>query len=207
MFARAGGCSCKPLKLAYEISGLGFLADWPNSNKPSGSFELMIRPVQLFDANQIAEIYNYYVTETVITFEEDLVTGEAYQARIQDVLRLGMPWLVAESDGKITGYAYAGKWRQRVAYKYSVESAVYVSHDRTDQGIGSSLYSALLDELEKLGIHCVLGGIALPNPASVQLHERLGFKKVAHHHEVGRKFDRWIDVGFWQLQLPRAKVT
>jgi len=167
----------------------------------------MIRPVQLFDADQIAEIYNYYVTETVITFEEDPVTGDGYRIRIQDVLQQGMPWLVAELDGKITGYAYAGKWRQRVAYKYSVESAVYVSHDRTGQGTGSSLYTALLGELEKLGIHCVLGGIALPNPASVQLHERFGFKKVAHHPEVGRKFDRWIDVGFWQLQLPRTKMT
>ena len=163
----------------------------------------MIRPVQLSDADQIAEIYNYYVSETVITFEEDLVSVEEFQTRIQKVLDVGMPWLVAEVDGQIRGYAYAGKWRERVAYQFSVESAVYVSHSQHGQGIGSSLYSALLDELEKLGMHCVLGGIALPNPDSVRLHERLGFKKVAHHSEVGRKFDQWIDVGFWQLQLPR----
>ena len=163
----------------------------------------MIRPVQLSDADQIAEIYNHYVTETVITFEDDLVTDEEYRKRIQNVLEQDLPWLVAEQDGKIAGYAYAGKWRQRAAYKHSVETAVYVSHDRIGQGTGSSLYSALLDELEKLEIHCVLGGVALPNPASVRLHERLGFEKVAHHPEVGRKFDRWIDVGFWQLQLPR----
>ena len=90
-----------------------------------------------------------------------------------------------------------------MAYRFSVESAVYVSHDQVGQGTGSSLYAELLDELENLGMHCVLGGISLPNPDSVRLHERLGFEKVAHHREVGRKFDRWIDVGFWQLQLPR----
>ena len=163
----------------------------------------MIRPVQLSDADQISEIYNHYVTETVITFEEDLVSSQEYRKRIQNVLDQGMPWLVAELEGRIVGYAYAGKWRERVAYKHSVESAVYVAHDLVGQGTGSSLYSALLDELEKLEIHCVLGGIALPNAASVQLHERLGFEKVAHHREVGRKFDQWIDVGFWQLQLPR----
>jgi len=163
----------------------------------------MIRPVQLSDADQIAEIYNYYVAETVITFEEDLLTGQQYQKRIKKVLDAGMPWLVAEIEGAIAGYAYAGQWRERAAYQFSVESAVYVSHQRRGLGTGATLYSALLDELEKLGMHCVLGGIALPNAASVRLHERLGFEKVAHHREVGRKFDQWIDVGFWQLQLPR----
>ena len=163
----------------------------------------MIRPVQLSDADQIVGIYNYYVDQTVITFEEESVSGLEFQKRIQGVLDAGMPWLVAEADVKIIGYAYANHWRKRVAYRFSVESAVYVSHDQVGQGTGSSLYAELLDELENLGMHCVLGGISLPNPDSVRLHERLGFEKVAHHREVGRKFDRWIDVGFWQLQLPR----
>lgn len=163
----------------------------------------MIRPVQLADADQIAAIYDYYVTETVITFEEDRVSGQQFQQRIQKTLDAAMPWLVAEVEGQIAGYAYAGQWRERVAYKHTVESAIYVSQTQTGQGIGTSLYSALLAELEKLDIHCVLGGIALPNPASVQLHQRLGFEKVAHHREVGRKFEEWIDVGFWQIQLPR----
>ena len=163
----------------------------------------MIRPVQLADTDQIAAIYDYYVTETVITFEEDRVSGQQFQQRIQKTLDAAMPWLVAEVEGQIAGYAYAGQWRERVAYKHTVESAIYVSQTQTGQGIGTSLYSALLGELEKLDIHCVLGGIALPNPASVQLHQRLGFEKVAHHREVGRKFEEWIDVGFWQIQLPR----
>ena len=163
----------------------------------------MIRPVQLADADQIAAIYDYYVTETVITFEEDRVSGQQFQQRIQKTLDAAMPWLVAEVEGQIAGYAYAGQWRERVAYKHTVESAIYVSQTQTGQGIGTSLYSVLLGELEKLDIHCVLGGIALPNPASVQLHQRLGFEKVAHHREVGRKFEEWIDVGFWQIELPR----
>ena len=163
----------------------------------------MIRPVQLSDADQIAEIYNYYVTETVITFEEDRVSGLEIQKRIENSVGAKMPWLVAEVEGQIVGYAYAGKWRERVAYRFAVESAVYVSHEKLGRGTGLSLYSALLDELEERGMHSVLGGIALPNPASVRLHERLGFEKVAHHREVGRKFERWIDVGFWQIQLPR----
>ena len=167
----------------------------------------MIRPVKISDAEQIAEIYNYYVAETVITFEEDPVSAVDFQARIKATLESQMPWLVAEVAGSVAGYAYAGRWRERVAYRFSVESAVYVSHDRLGLGTGASLYTALLDELENLGMHCVLGGIALPNPASVQLHERLGFEKVAHHREVGRKFDRWIDVGFWQLQLPRKSYA
>ena len=166
----------------------------------------MIRPVQLSDGDQIAEIYDYYVTDTIITFEEDRVSDADFIIRIQKALDAGMPWLVAEVEGQIVGYAYAGQWRGRVAYRYTVESAVYVARDKTGEGIGSSLYRALLDELEKLEMHCVLGGIALPNPASVQLHQRLGFEKVAHHREVGRKFDRWIDVGFWQIQLPRKST-
>ncbi len=163
----------------------------------------MIRPVKLSDANQIAAIYNHYVAQTVITFEEDLVSAEGYCERIQSVLDAGMPWLVSETADEVLGYAYAGPWRKRAAYRFTVESAVYVSHQQINRGTGSALYAALLDELTELGMHCVLGSIALPNDASVRLHERFGFEKVAHHREVGRKFDQWIDVGFWQLQLPR----
>lgn len=163
----------------------------------------MIRPVQLSDAQQIAEIYNHYVTETTITFEEVPISEDEYRERIEKILKASKPWLVKESGGRIVGYAYAGPWRTRVAYQFTVESAVYVSHEHQGQGAGSQLYAALLEELTKLGMHCVIGSIALPNPGSVGLHERFGFEKVAHHPEVGRKFDQWIDVGFWQLMLPK----
>jgi phosphinothricin acetyltransferase len=89
----------------------------------------------------------------------------------------------------------------RAAYRYSAETSVYVAQGQGGRGIGSALYKALLEELRTRGIHMAIGGIAQPNPASVALHESLGFEKVAHFKQVGRKFDRWIDVGYWELRL------
>ena len=164
----------------------------------------MIRSVNLSDAPRIAEIYNYYVTETVITFEEKLVTAQDYVDRIAVVLADGLPWLVEEIDGKVVGYAYATKWRTRIAYRFTVESAVYVDHQALGNGTGSRLYAELFDKLRQSGIHSVMGLVALPNPESIKLHERFGFKKVGEHKEVGWKFERWIDVGTWQLMLGEA---
>lgn len=161
----------------------------------------MIRPVKLSDAEAIASIYNPFITDTVITFEYDPVSKEEIASRIQKVLEGGHPYLVAEEDGKVVGYSYASQWRTRAAYRYTVESAVYLDPAYKGKGLGSTLYQALLDELKLRGTHVVLGGITLPNPASVALHEKLGFVKVAEHHEVGFKFDRWLDVGFWELRL------
>jgi phosphinothricin acetyltransferase len=121
--------------------------------------------------------------------------------RIRDVSAV-LPWLVHEdAAGRVTGYAYATKWRVRSAYRFSAETSVYVAPGQGGQGIGSALYTALLAALRQRGVHMAIGGIAQPNPASVALHERLGFVKVAHFSEVGRKFDRWIDVGYWELRL------
>jgi L-amino acid N-acyltransferase YncA len=108
------------------------------------------------------------------------------------------PWIVAESEGRIVGYAYATQWRERRAYRFSVESTVYLASDAIGAGIGSALYASLLDRLQQLDVRCVIGGIALPNSASVALHEKLGFVKVAQFEKVGWKQDRWIDVGYWQ---------
>lgn len=161
----------------------------------------MIRPVSFDDAARIADIYNYYVTDTVVTFEEETVTAEDYVARIKTILDAGLPWLVSEIDGVVVGYAYAGTWRKRAAYRFTVESAVYLDHEKQGQGSGTRLYQALFDELKAKGIHSVMGVVALPNPVSQKLHEKFGFKKVAEYSQVGRKFDRWIDVGCWQLML------
>lgn len=161
----------------------------------------MIRPVLIDDAEQIAEIYNYYVTNSIITFEEETVSADEYVNRITDTISNGFPWLVWETDGAIAGYAYAGKWRQRIAYRFTVETAVYLDQGQLGNGIGSQLYAALLDELRKGDFRVVMGWVALPNEESVKLHERFGFKKVAHFPEVGWKFNRWIDVGGWQLML------
>ena len=164
----------------------------------------MIRAVTECDAAQLCDIYNYYALHTTITFEVEAVSAGVMTLRIQESVKdglRGLSWLVWEEDERVLGFCYASNWKARSAYRHSVESTVYVHPDYLRRGIGLRLYEALLTELRLRGIHAVIGGIALPNAASIGLHERLGFEKVAHFREVGRKFDRWIDVGYWQLCL------
>jgi phosphinothricin acetyltransferase len=111
------------------------------------------------------------------------------------------PWLVIEVQGAVVGYAYATPWKTRSAYRRTVESAIYLDPAHAGQGLGTRLYGALLVELQQLGVHAVLGGIALPNEASVALHERLGFEQVGRLEEVGWKLQRWVDVGYWEKRL------
>ena len=164
----------------------------------------MIRSATLQDAKSIAEIYNPYVTETIVTFEEDPVGAEEIRQRISKVLASGLPYLVAEREGDVCGYAYATPWRVRSAYRYSTETTIYVSKSHVGTGVGSALYGELLSRLALNRAHLAIGGIALPNAASVALHEKLGFKKVAHFQEVGKKFGNWVDVGYWQKTLSAA---
>lgn len=160
----------------------------------------MIRPATAQDAAAVAAIYNHYVATTTISFEEQPVTAADMAGRIAGVTA-ALPWLVFEQDGIVMGYAYATPWRARSAYRFSVESSVYVSPDHPRMGIGSRLYRDLLEELRARGLHMVIGGIAQPNEASVALHEAMGFEKVAHFKQVGMKFGRWVDVGYWELCL------
>lgn len=153
------------------------------------------------DAARLCAIYNHYVSTTTVSFEEDPVLPDAMAGRIADVAAAGLPWLVLEADGDIVGYAYATKWRVRAAYRTSVESTIYLDPAHTGRGHGRLLYGALLDALRDRGLHVVIGGIAQPNAGSIALHERLGFRKVAHFSEVGMKFGRWVDVGYWELRL------
>lgn len=160
-----------------------------------------IRPATPLDAARICAIYNHYVTTTTVSFEEEPVGGQEMAQRIADVGAAGLPWLVLEVDGTVAGYAYATKWRVRPAYRHSVESTVYLDQDYAGRGLGRILYGSLLDALRERGLRVVIGGIAQPNAASAGLHEALGFRKVAHFTEVGRKFGRWVDVGYWELNL------
>ncbi|HUG10956.1 MAG TPA: arsinothricin resistance N-acetyltransferase ArsN1 family B [Opitutaceae bacterium] len=162
----------------------------------------LVRAATPQDAAAIRDIYNHYVRDTIVTFEEKPVSVGEMRTRIRLIDSIGLPWLVAESGGSVVGYAYANKWKERSAYRQSVETTVYLSTDCTGRGIGRLLYTQLVAELRRLGYHAIIGGIALPNAASVGLHESMGFKKVAHFEQVGRKFDRWIDVGYWQLTMP-----
>lgn len=161
----------------------------------------MIRDVRNEDAPRIAEIYNPYILKTIITFEELPVTGDEMLRRIDNITSNGFPWIVLETGERVIGYAYAGTWRTRPAYRYTVETTIYLDEDFKGKGYGKNLYTALLERLKHNGVHTAIGGISLPNEESVKLHENLGFTKVAHFASVGFKFDHWIDVGFWQLIL------
>jgi len=161
----------------------------------------VVRPAAIEDAAQIADIYNYYIANTVITFEEVPVSAADMTARIAEVQRQGLPWLVAERDNIVVGYSYANQWKARSAYRHSVESTIYLKHGSEGQGIGKTLYAALLPILRERKIRAVIGGAALPNAASVALHEALGFEQVATFRQVGFKHGRWVDVAYWQLIL------
>lgn len=161
----------------------------------------IIRPARAADAGAICAIYNHYVATTTISFKEAPVTEAEMAQRIAAVAEADLPWLVMLEGDTLIGYAYATKWRVRAAYRYSVESSIYIAPESAGQGAGRLLYEALLAALRERGLHLVIGGIAQPNEASVHLHERLGFQKVAHFSEVDLKFGRWIDVAYWQLKL------
>lgn len=160
----------------------------------------MIRSAVEQDAEQLCDIYNHFVSNSVVTFEEETVSTQDMAQRIAELSSV-FPWLVFETGDQIAGYAYASPWRQRIAYRNSVEVTVYVATDLQEKGVGTKLYQSLIERLRKQQFHCALAGIALPNPASIAVHEKLGFKKVAEFSEVGRKFGRWVDVAYWQLIL------
>ena len=158
----------------------------------------MIRPVSAADATAIAAIYNHYVTATTVTFEEEPVSADEMARRIETVVANGQPWLVAEVDGQVAGYAYATKWHHRHGYRHSAEVTVYLGKDFGGRGLGTALYEVLFPLLASNGIRSLVGVIALPNPASIALHEKFGMQKVGHLKAIGMKFGEWIDVGYWQ---------
>lgn len=161
-----------------------------------------IRAASTDDAARITAIYNHYVAHTVITFEEQAVGVSEMAARLDNVGAASLPWLVAEENGGVLGYAYASRWHARSAYRYSVESTVYLDPLHTRRGLGTALYGELFRMLRARGLHSVIGVIALPNAASVALHEQLGMRQVGHFRDVGYKFGEWVDVGYWQALLP-----
>jgi L-amino acid N-acyltransferase YncA len=167
------------------------------------SAEPGIRNATPDDAAALAAIYNYYIQHTVITFEEELISAQEMRQRIEKVLAAGHSWLVALQNERVIGYAYSCQFRERVAYRYAVEVSVYLAHDTLSKGWGTRLYEALFAQLRAKEFHTALGGIALPNAASVAIHEKFGMAKVAHFEAVGFKFGEWIDVGYWQVQLQR----
>jgi len=161
----------------------------------------MLRLVEAKDAQAIVDIYNYYIEHTAVTFEEEKLNVDDMLLRINKIQQVGHIWLVAELNNKVVGYAYSAPWRERSAYRFSCEITVYLSADAKGKGLGTSLYQALFVKLKNMDIKTVIGGITLPNDASIALHEKLGMEKVAHFTDVGLKFEQWLDVGYWQVNL------
>jgi phosphinothricin acetyltransferase len=165
----------------------------------------IIRDARPDDAEAIAAIYAPYVERTPITFEL-IAPGAVEIARRMASVMERHPWLVAEENGRILGYAYADLFRSRAAYRWVVETTVYVAMGDEGRGIGRALYAPLLDRLSKQGYVATIGAIALPNPASVALHEAMGFVHAGTYSKVGYKLDAWHDVGIWQRELgPRPE--
>jgi L-amino acid N-acyltransferase YncA len=160
----------------------------------------MIRPATEKDAQQLADLYNYYIRHTLITFEEVELTTDQFADRIQKISE-NYPFIVFEENGEILGFAYGNKWRERSAYRFALESSVYVKQGCFGKNIGSKLYEKLFELLKIQGCKQVIGVITLPNDTSVRMHERFGFEKAAHFKQVGLKFGVWSDVGFWQKTL------
>lgn len=160
-----------------------------------------VRPATVADASAIATLYNHYVLHSTATFEEQPVDGDEIARRLATVGTAGLPWLLREDESGVVGYAYATPWRPRSAYRFSVEVTVYVANGASGASHGRALYAELFAQLGALGRHAVLGGIALPNDPSVALHEAMGMVKVAHLPQVGFKFGRWLDVGYWHRLL------
>jgi L-amino acid N-acyltransferase YncA len=161
----------------------------------------MLRLATLTDAAAILDIYAPIVRDTAISFEIEPPTLAEMRSRIESTLER-FPWLVETSGSEaIIGYAYARQFRDRPAYNWTAETTIYIASNSYGRGIGTRLYTAILRILAHRGYVNAIGGITLPNAASVALHEKLGFRKVAHFPQLGFKFNRWHDVGFWQKQL------
>jgi phosphinothricin acetyltransferase len=160
-----------------------------------------IRPATLEDAAAIAQIYAPYVNDTAISFETDVVSAAQIAERMQSYDGL-YPWFVAaEAGDAVIGYAYATQFRTRAAYRFAAETSIYLEPSAQGRGLGRSLYGTLLDQLIRQGFTQAIAGITLPNDASVQLHERVGFRLVGIYRQIGYKLGRWHDVGRYACPL------
>jgi phosphinothricin acetyltransferase len=162
-----------------------------------GGMSHVIRPVKTEDAAAICGIYNPYVVNTAVTFEESPVPVDQMEERIQKI-SARYPWFVWEEAGEILGYAYLHAWHERLAYRYSAEDSIYIRESCLGRGIGKALLAGLLEKARGMDIHVIMSVITVPNERSVGLHEKFGFKKTGHFKEIGYKLGRRLDVGYWE---------
>jgi L-amino acid N-acyltransferase YncA len=175
---------------------------WPGRTIDEVGAEFIVRPAVPSDLEPVATICAHYVTATVATFEEVPPTSADWQRRLDDLARWNLPFLVAEENGTVCGYAYASPWRPKPAYRYTVEDTVYVSPAHTGRGLGRALLAALLAGCEQAGARQVIAVIAdTGSDASAKLHRRLGFTPAGCLRQVGRKHGRWIDTLLMQREL------
>jgi phosphinothricin acetyltransferase len=164
------------------------------------SLQVLVRPARVTDANEIQSIYAPVVQNSAISFEYEPPSREEMAARIETTLP-SYPYLVAEADGRVVGYAYSSSHAARAAYRWSVNASAYVDPRHHRRGVGRSLYAAMLHILRRQGFHSAFAGIALPNEKSIGLHEAMGFRHLGVYREVGFKLGAWHDVGWWRLGL------
>lgn len=159
-----------------------------------------LRPATRHDAAAIRDIYAPNILESAISFELEVPSEDEMARRIEAVSGR-VPWLVAERGGDVAGYAYATTYRAREAYRWTLESSVYVHADHRGAGVARTLMVELIDVVRRLGYRTLVAGATLPNQASVDLHASLGFETSGVISRAGRKFDAWHDVAFWTLDL------
>ncbi|MEY2923652.1 MAG: hypothetical protein RLZZ337_192 [Bacteroidota bacterium] len=162
--------------------------------------DIAVREVTMDDVIDITSIYNYYVKETTITFDLNPITEPEMEARIQKI-QANYPFLVITEDDEVVGFAYANQWKDKAAYQFCAETSIYLNPKAVSKGLGLRLYNALLSALPLYDIASAIGCITIPNNESIALHEKLGFKKVGEFERVGFKFEKWINVGYWEKRI------
>jgi phosphinothricin acetyltransferase len=164
--------------------------------------EAQIRPARSKDLPALTDLYNHYIRESPVTFDLEPFSSAARRAWFEGFAETGRHRLqVSESDGRLTGFASSRQFRPKAAYDSTIETTIYLAPDATGAGLGRRLYGALFDSLASEDVHLAVGGVTLPNPASVALHESFGFEPVGIFREVGYKFGRYWDVQWFQKEL------
>ena len=159
-----------------------------------------LRPYSPADCPQILEIYRPFIETSGITFETEVPSLEQFQQRLDDIAQ-AYPFLVIEEEGKIIAYAYACRHRERAAYRWIVETSVYVHHEHYHQGLGQKIYAKLFETLRERNFMWAFAGITLPNPSSMKLHLQFGFEPLALYEQAGWKLGEWHDVHWLKLAL------
>lgn len=162
--------------------------------------DIAVREVTMDDVIDITKIYNHYVENTTLTFDLAPITEPEMEVKI-NTTKKNYPFLVITEDDEVVGFAFAAQWKAKAAYQFCAETSIYMHPNAISKGLGLRLYNALLSALPLYDIATAIGCITIPNPESIALHEKLGFKKVGEFENVGFKFEKWINVGYWEKKI------